>query len=379
MGLKGIARVVMGWFLGCDQALDCRGGEEDNEQFLALEWHLEETHVTWTHLKKEQTRLRTCTKIHQEVLFSGRGDDVAGIKRRRRDLSGDGVRILATASQRSRLKVDLEPSTWRWRQEHKATLSQNMIDMLSKNMSGSGNKRLKGRDWTDYDVKSSKEMLKKIDGVLRDKERLRRLEDPSFLPIKEGLRYAARYYKECIEDMISKRWSKEVCRYHFEALNGIHHWEEDRIDFFKEGMSTVTKGNVQDKLHHLPLEFMKDFNNALLNFIRRTVIKNRVEDIQLLVESYQRSLNLTKHIMFFEGIDQRIPFTMIATHKGNMSGSGNKRLKGRDWTDYDVKSSKEMLKKIDGVLRDKERLRRLEEYVGGRPKTINPCTFVRPL
>ncbi|GJV39342.1 hypothetical protein Tco_1417782 [Tanacetum coccineum] len=37
---------------------------------------------------------------------------------------------------------------------------------------------------------------------------------------------------------------------------------------------------VQDKLHHLPLEFVKDFNNALLMFIRRTVIKKRVEDIQ---------------------------------------------------------------------------------------------------
>ncbi|GJR91191.1 hypothetical protein Tco_0215202 [Tanacetum coccineum] len=45
--------------------------------------------------------------------------------------------------------------------------------------------------------------------------------------------YAARYYKEGIEDMIPERWSKEVCRYHFEALNGIHHWEEDIIDFFK--------------------------------------------------------------------------------------------------------------------------------------------------
>ncbi|GKA58095.1 hypothetical protein Tco_0757283 [Tanacetum coccineum] len=90
--------------------------------------------------------------------------------------------------------------------------------------------------------------------------------------------------------------------------------------------------------------------------------------------------------MFFEGIDQRIPFTMTAMHKGvvylnqynikslmklsevknfcdgtlmkiqenlidmlskNKLGSGNKRLTGRDWTDYDVKSSKEMLKKID--------------------------------
>ncbi|GJX51407.1 ribonuclease H-like domain-containing protein [Tanacetum coccineum] len=41
------------------------------------------------------------TKIHQEVLFSERGDGVAGIKRRRRDLSGDGVWILATTSKTS--------------------------------------------------------------------------------------------------------------------------------------------------------------------------------------------------------------------------------------------------------------------------------------
>ncbi|GJU12789.1 hypothetical protein Tco_1135185 [Tanacetum coccineum] len=135
---------------------------------------------------------------------------------------------------------------------------------------------------------------------------------------------------------------------------------------------------VQDKLHHFPLEFVKDFNNALLMFIKRTVIKNRVEDIQLRVESYQITLNLTKPIMFFEVIDQRIPFTVIATHKGVL-GSGNKWLKGRDWTDYDVKSLKEMLKKIDEILKHREQLRRLEEYVGGRPNTINPRMFVRPL
>ncbi|GKA19921.1 hypothetical protein Tco_0699836, partial [Tanacetum coccineum] len=76
-----------------------------DEVFLALGWHLEEIHVTWAHLEKKRTRLRTCTKIHQEVLFSERGDGVASIKRRRRDLSGDGVWILATASQRRRTLV----------------------------------------------------------------------------------------------------------------------------------------------------------------------------------------------------------------------------------------------------------------------------------
>ncbi|GJV72474.1 hypothetical protein Tco_1492469 [Tanacetum coccineum] len=233
--------------------------------------------------------------------------------------------------------------------------------------------------------------------------------------------YVARYYKEGIEDRIPERWSKEVRRYHFEALNGIHHWEEDIIDFFKARMSAVTEGNVylelriksvvQDKLHHILLEFLKDFNNAFFMFIRRIVIKNRVEDIQLGVERYQRTLNLTKPTIFFEGIDQRIPFTMTTMHKGvvylnqynikslmklsevkkfsdgtlvkiqknlidilskNKLGSGNKRLKGREWTDYDVKSSKEMLKKIDEILWHKEQLRMLEEYVGRRPKTINP-------
>ncbi|GKA83356.1 hypothetical protein Tco_0804951 [Tanacetum coccineum] len=63
----------------------------------------------------------------------------------------------------------------------------------------------------------------------------------------------------------------------------------------------------------------------------------------------------------------------------NKLGSDNKWLKGRDWTDYDVKSSKEMLKKIDKILKRKEQLRRLEEYVGRRPKTVNPRTFVRPI
>ncbi|GJV06754.1 hypothetical protein Tco_1344410 [Tanacetum coccineum] len=260
--------------------------------------------------------------------------------------------------------------------------------------------------------------------------------------------YYVRYYKEGIEDKIPKRWRKQVRHYHFEALNGIHHWEEDRIDFFKAGMSAVTEGNVysdlriksivrivvkkkwgygfltsiivrrfddqkyefnyadfptlnlndvedmhllqvKDKLHHFPLEFVKDFNNALLIFIKIAVIKNRVEVIQLGVESYQRTLNLTEPTMFFDGIDQRIPF--IATHKGVVylnqynikylmkfcDGSGNIRLKGRDWTDYDVKSSKEILKKIYEILKYREHLRRLEEYVGGRPRTVNLC-FGKP-
>ncbi|GJS34507.1 hypothetical protein Tco_0532889 [Tanacetum coccineum] len=43
-----------------------------------------------------------------------RGDGIAGIKRRRYDVSSNGVRNFAKASGRGRLKEDLESSTWRW-------------------------------------------------------------------------------------------------------------------------------------------------------------------------------------------------------------------------------------------------------------------------
>ncbi|GJU15753.1 uncharacterized mitochondrial protein-like protein [Tanacetum coccineum] len=62
--------------------------------------------------------------IFDEKKLGKRGDGIAGIKRRRRDLSSDGVRNLATTSRRGRLKEDLESSTWRRRQDFKARPSQ---------------------------------------------------------------------------------------------------------------------------------------------------------------------------------------------------------------------------------------------------------------
>ncbi|GJS35883.1 hypothetical protein Tco_0534265 [Tanacetum coccineum] len=80
-------------------------------RFLALGWHLEEIHMNWAHLEKKRTRLRLYT-IYLEELCTERGDGVAGFKRRRHDLSSDGVENLTMASGRNRLKSDLEDSTW---------------------------------------------------------------------------------------------------------------------------------------------------------------------------------------------------------------------------------------------------------------------------
>ncbi|GKC50221.1 hypothetical protein Tco_1072966, partial [Tanacetum coccineum] len=148
---------------------------------------------------------------------------------------------------------------------------------------------------------------------------------------------------------------------------------------------------VKDKLHHLLLEFVKDFNNALLLFIRRVMIQNRVKDIQLGVESYQQTLNLTKPMMLFEGIDQRIPFTITTTYKGvvYLNQHNVKSLmrlsevkKFYDGTLVKIQENlidMEMIDKIHKTLKRKGQLKKLEEYVGRRPKTVNPCTFVRPM
>ncbi|GJY30508.1 hypothetical protein Tco_0414003 [Tanacetum coccineum] len=61
--------------------------------------------------KKKTDMDKTTSQIHEVVLFTERRDGIAGIKRRRRDLSSDGVRDRVTTSGRCRLKEDLESST----------------------------------------------------------------------------------------------------------------------------------------------------------------------------------------------------------------------------------------------------------------------------
>ncbi|GKD68859.1 hypothetical protein Tco_1322949, partial [Tanacetum coccineum] len=61
--------------------------------------------------EEETDKITDLHQIYEEVLFIERGDDIASIKRHRRDLSSDGVKDLAMASGLGRLKEDLESST----------------------------------------------------------------------------------------------------------------------------------------------------------------------------------------------------------------------------------------------------------------------------
>ncbi|GKA05392.1 hypothetical protein Tco_0684512 [Tanacetum coccineum] len=54
--------------------------------------------------REETDEITDLHQVHKEVLFKERGDGVTGIKRRNRDLSSDGVRILTTTQNEADLK-----------------------------------------------------------------------------------------------------------------------------------------------------------------------------------------------------------------------------------------------------------------------------------
>nr|GEV18916.1 hypothetical protein [Tanacetum cinerariifolium] len=246
--------------------------------------------------------------------------------------------------------------------------------------------------------------------------------------------YVARYYVEGIEDMNSDRWSREAHKYHVDVVYGIHHWDDKRKDFYNDEMgygfltSIVVKRSdakeyefneaglprlslnyikdmyllkIRGVFHHLNAEV--DFINVNFLYIRRIVIKNRIEDIQLGVKSYQCTLNLTKLTFYMTRIYPKIPYTTIGIDKEvvylnkhniksfmlrekvhkfcdgtlmkarkklqrmldeNILGRGNKNMKGRGWTVKDIKRSEAMLEKIEKTFKHTEQMRRLEEYVG---------------
>nr|GEV17769.1 hypothetical protein [Tanacetum cinerariifolium] len=183
---------------------------------------------------------------------------------------------------------------------------------------------------------------------------------------------------------MSKSTTPHPCFYNnaYTYLVDFNTKEKYTTSITKHYAARYYKEGIEDRILE---DGAKKFVAITLKFLMKMV-----EDIKLGVESYQITFNLTKPTMFFEGIDQRIPFIMTTTRKGvmylnqcnikslmklsevkkfsddtlvkiqenlidllskNKLGSGNKRLKGRDWTDYDVKSLREMLKKIDEILR----------------------------
>ncbi|GJS70851.1 hypothetical protein Tco_0703692 [Tanacetum coccineum] len=134
---------------------------------------------------------------------------------------------------------------------------------------------------------------------------------------------AARYEIVRIKDMVPTLWSTIKFGYDKDAEKGIKHWgdnlkrlhcyghldeimvkradrqlykfkEYDFVDLHLNDIEDMLFLAVQHKLFHLNSSDIVDFVVALRMFTRSLIIKRRVEDLQLGVESYQKKLNITK-------------------------------------------------------------------------------------
>ncbi|GJR84119.1 hypothetical protein Tco_0154904 [Tanacetum coccineum] len=175
---------------------------------------------------------------------------------------------------------------------------------------------------------------------------------------------------------------------------------------------------AQNKFFNLDSDVIMDFVTALKNFTREIIVKNRVEDVQLGVESYQRKLNLTKpqrtcqqilvkepYIPNFDPLgviyedkskkkrlmcvdeihkfcDETLQSVCNILREGllNFKFSYNKGMPLREWTTKDKRHKRIMENKIDDLLFKRRVLRSLEVLVLASPLYVhkafdNRCTY----
>nr|GEZ15225.1 hypothetical protein [Tanacetum cinerariifolium] len=101
--------------------------------------------------------------------------------------------------------------------------------------------------------------------------------------------------------------------------------DDDKIYKFKEGdfkrlrlqdIEDMLLLLIQGKLSNLTIEERFAFNVSLRMFTRSIVIKRRVEDLQLGVESYQKRLNLTKPDTYRSDLKRQEAYTAYSNLRG---------------------------------------------------------------
>ncbi|GJZ39952.1 hypothetical protein Tco_0586515 [Tanacetum coccineum] len=109
----------------------------------------------------------------------------------------------------------------------------------------------------------------------------------------------AAYYPDVgLEQMVPDHiWIKAECMYDISATYDNQEYtiaENDFKDLYPSDLEDLYLLNLQGHLNHLPLRDKKILSSAVNLWIRNLVIRQRVEDFQLGIESYQTQLNLTK-------------------------------------------------------------------------------------
>nr|GEW45372.1 hypothetical protein [Tanacetum cinerariifolium] len=121
----------------------------------------------------------------------------------------------------------------------------------------------------------------------------------------------ATYYPDAgIEQMVPDQfWIEEECKYDIAAMYGISHWWFQRQRFY------IDRHTSEGHLNHLPPKDNKILTTTVNQWTRQLVIRQRVEDFQLGIESYQTQVNLTKPQWTATGFEYKHDYTVIESPK----------------------------------------------------------------
>nr|GEZ80293.1 hypothetical protein [Tanacetum cinerariifolium] len=150
--------------------------------------------------------------------------------------------------------------------------------------------------------------------------------------INNDLEYLRGVNRESARDVYSKRRIIAITELQIMEWHDYKHldWtsvrrDDDQIYKFKEGdfkrlrlqdIEDMLLLLVQGNLSNLTVEERPAFNVSLTMFTRSIVIKRRVEDHQLGVESYQKKLNLTKPDTYRPDLRRREAYTAHSNPRG---------------------------------------------------------------
>ncbi|GJX42201.1 hypothetical protein Tco_0257191 [Tanacetum coccineum] len=168
--------------------------------------------------------------------------------------------------------------------------------------------------------------------------------------------------------------------------------------------------NIQEKLNHLPKTDKISLHTAVNMWIRNLVIRNRVGDLQLGIESYQTKINLEhpnwdaadyyfkedytivpkpRAVVYRDRNDQRKLMRLNELHKfsdGTLTRvmekldqmvkdfhlfEYNKGMETRKWSEDDKRRSKDFITAIEKRLQIRRIYRSLESFVGGRIRDVD--------
>ncbi|GKF19312.1 hypothetical protein Tco_0067950 [Tanacetum coccineum] len=197
-----------------------------------------------------------------------------------------------------------------------------------------------------------------------------------------------------LEEIVVKRSDQQLYKFK----------ECDFVDLHVNDIKDMLLLAVQHKLFHLDGSDIVDFIVALCMFTRSLILKRRVEDLQLGIESYQKKLNITKPQKTFLEIQFKEPYTpsydppvivyedlnkqkrvlqadeLYKFSDGTLKSvrdeihhrvldfrlDYNTEMPMRKWMAIDRKRSGLMIELIDKQLREREIIRNLERLVGAR-------------